>query len=157
MTVGRNAEITVRAPKRTPDKVILSFLHANADKITAAAEKARTRLNAVDEFTNGKSESQLKAEAAAILSEKVRHYSSLMGLYPAAVRINGARSRLGSCSSKGVIHFSFFLMRYPDSAIDYVVVHELAHLKYMDHGKEFYALIDKYLPDRKERQKLLKN
>jgi predicted metal-dependent hydrolase len=47
-------------------------------------------------------------------------------------------------------------MQYPTEAVDYVVVHELAHLRHMDHGKEFYALIEKYMPDYKARRKLLK-
>ena len=47
-------------------------------------------------------------------------------------------------------------MLYPDDAIDYVVVHELAHIKYKNHGKNFYELIEKYMPDFRERQKLLK-
>ena len=47
-------------------------------------------------------------------------------------------------------------MQYPESAIDYVVVHELAHIRYKNHGKEFYAFIETYLPDYKERVALLK-
>ena len=47
-------------------------------------------------------------------------------------------------------------MQYPPEAIDYVVVHELAHIIYKNHGKDFYKLIEKYLPDYKKREKLLK-
>ena len=67
------------------------------------------------------------------------YYSEQMGLYPTQVRITGARTRFGSCSSQGHICFSWRLMQYPPEAIDYVVVHELAHLRYMSHGAEFYA------------------
>ena len=74
------------------------------------------------------------------------YYSEWMGLYPTQVRITGARTRFGSCSSQGHICFSWRLMQYPPEAIDYVVVHELAHLRYMNHGAEFYALIARYLP-----------
>jgi predicted metal-dependent hydrolase len=48
-------------------------------------------------------------------------------------------------------------MEYPDAAIDYVIVHELAHIRHKNHGRDFYALVAKYLPDYKERIKLLKN
>ena len=77
-------------------------------------------------------------------------------LYPTQVRITGARTRFGSCSSQGHICFSWRLMQYPPEAIDYVVVHELAHLRYMNHGAEFYALIARYLPDWKARRALLR-
>ena len=83
------------------------------------------------------------------------YYSEQMGLYPTQVRITGARTRFGSCSSQGHICFSWRLMQYPPEAIDYVVVHELAHLRYMNHGAEFYALIARYLPDWKARRALL--
>lgn len=84
------------------------------------------------------------------------YYSERMGLYPTQVRITGARTRFGSCGSQGHICFSWRLMQYPPEAIDYVVVHELAHLRYMNHGAEFYALIARYLPDWKARRALLR-
>lgn len=79
-----------------------------------------------------------------------------MNLYPTALKITSAKTRFGSCSGKDSICFSYLLMRYPDEAIDYVVVHELAHIKHKNHSKAFYTLIEKYLPDYKEREKLLK-
>jgi predicted metal-dependent hydrolase len=48
-------------------------------------------------------------------------------------------------------------MLYPDKAIDYVVVHELAHIKHLNHSRDFYKLIEKYMPDYKERARLLKD
>jgi predicted metal-dependent hydrolase len=94
--------------------------------------------------------------AREYLPERVSFYSSLMGLQPAGITITGARTRFGSCSSKKRLSFSWRLMQYPDKAIDYVVVHELAHLRYMNHSKEFYELIEKFMPDYKQRRKLLK-
>ena len=72
------------------------------------------------------------------------------------IRITSARTRFGSCSGKNSLCFSWRLMEYPEEAIDYVVVHELAHLRYMNHGAEFYALIARYLPDWKTRRALLR-
>ena len=80
----------------------------------------------------------------------------LMGLRPAGITITGARTRFGSCSSKRRISFSFRLMQYPPEAIDYVVVHELAHLRHMNHSAQFYALIEQYMPDYKVRRAMLK-
>lgn len=79
-----------------------------------------------------------------------------MGLRPAGITITGARTRFGSCSSKRRISFSFRLMQYPPEAIDYVVVHELAHLRHMNHSAQFYALIEQYMPDYKVRRAMLK-
>ena len=79
-----------------------------------------------------------------------------MGVRPASIKITGARTRFGSCSSKGSICFSWRLMQYPDAAIDYVVVHELAHLRHMNHSAAFYAEIARVMPDFEARRNLLK-
>ena len=79
-----------------------------------------------------------------------------MNLKPSRITITGARTRFGSCSSKDNLSFSYLLMLYPEAAREYVVVHELAHLSEMNHSKRFYAIIEKYMPDYKERKKLLK-
>ena len=79
-----------------------------------------------------------------------------MGLEPTGVKITSAKKRFGSCSAKNSICYSWRLMLYSKEAIDYVVVHELAHIAHKNHGPQFYALIEKYLPDYKEREKLLR-
>ena len=78
-----------------------------------------------------------------------------MGAKYQRLTITGAKTRFGSCSSKGNISFSFRLMLYPEPAREYVVVHELAHLFEMNHSKQFYQIVEKYIPDYKERKKLL--
>jgi predicted metal-dependent hydrolase len=79
-----------------------------------------------------------------------------VGLKYGRITITGAKNRFGSCSSKGNIAFSYRLMLYPEAAIDYVVVHELAHLLEMNHSPAFYKIVESVMPDYKERRKLLK-
>jgi predicted metal-dependent hydrolase len=67
------------------------------------------------------------------------------------------KSRWGSCSGKGNLNFNCLLMRTPDEIIDYVVVHELCHLKEMNHSPRFWAEVEKIFPDYKERRKWLKD
>ncbi|MEG1614194.1 MAG: M48 family metallopeptidase, partial [Oscillospiraceae bacterium] len=76
---------------------------------------------------------------------------------PTAVKITSAEKRFGSCSGKNSLCFSYRLMQYPQDAIDYVIVHELAHIKHKNHSKNFYELIEQYMPDYKERNAILKN
>lgn len=97
----------------------------------------------------------LKTQAQAILPERVAHWSAIMGVHPTGLRITTARKRYGSCSSKGSLCFSCYLMCCPEEAVELVVVHELCHLREMNHGPGFYALLERYLPDWKERKKLL--
>ena len=79
-----------------------------------------------------------------------------MGLVPISVKISSAQKRFGSCSAQNALNFSYRLMMYPVDAIDYVVVHELAHIKHHNHSRDFYNLIKKYMPDYKEREKKLR-
>ena len=90
------------------------------------------------------------------LPGKVAKYSAIMGLYPTGLTVTGAEKRFGSCSAKNRICFSWRLMGYPDAGIDYVVVHELAHIRHKDHSKAFYACVEQVLPDWRERRKLLR-
>ena len=94
--------------------------------------------------------------AKDIIPEKVKYYANLTGLSPSGVKITGAKKRFGSCSGKNSLCFSYLLMRYPEEFIDYVVLHEIAHIKHHNHKREFYGLIKEYMPDYLERQKLIK-
>ena len=89
------------------------------------------------------------------LTERVTHYAELMKVSPAAVKINGARKRWGSCSAKKSLNFSWRLVMADDEVIDYVVVHELAHINEMNHSARFWAIVAGVLPDYGERQKKL--
>jgi len=93
--------------------------------------------------------------ARAALTEKVFAFAPIMGVSPAAVKINGAKTRWGSCSAKKSLNFSWRLMMASDPVIDYVVVHELAHLKEMNHSERFWAVVGQVLPDYRDRQKEL--
>jgi predicted metal-dependent hydrolase len=101
-------------------------------------------------------EKRLREAAARQLPELVEVFSGKMGARPAYVRITSPKKRLGSCNAKGGICFSFRLMAYPLEVIDYVVVHELAHLVHLNHSAEFYQVVARVMPDFRERMKMLK-
>jgi predicted metal-dependent hydrolase len=79
-----------------------------------------------------------------------------MGVAPTGVKITSARTRFGSCSGKNSLCFSLYLMEYPEDAIDAVVVHELAHIRHKDHSPAFYAEVERWMSDYRQRAKLLK-
>lgn len=97
-----------------------------------------------------------KERARRILPEKIAHYAAIMGVKPTGFRVTSAQKRFGSCSGKNSLCFSYRLMAYPEEAIDYVVVHELAHIRHHDHSRAFYATVASVLPDYKKRERLLK-
>ena len=128
---------------------------AHTQWIAEKQEKAKARLAAMPVLSEDEINA-LKEKALAVLTEKTEQYAQVMGLSPARVRINSAKTRFGSCSAKGAINYSYRLMLYPEAAWDYIVVHELCHLKHFDHSKAFWQMVEAYLPDYKERATLLK-
>lgn len=90
------------------------------------------------------------------LTEKTLYFARRMGVTPSAFKINGAKTRWGSCSAKKSINYSWRLIMADDAVIDYVVVHELAHLTELNHSARFWTIVKKTLPDYRERQKCLR-
>jgi len=90
------------------------------------------------------------------LTDRTHGFSKLLSVTPADVKINSAKSRWGSCSAKKSINYSWRLIMADDEVIDYVVVHELAHIIELNHSKRFWAIVESILPDYKERKKRLK-
>jgi predicted metal-dependent hydrolase len=85
-------------------------------------------------------EAFLKRRAAKTMSAEVAQFSSLIGLRASAVSVGDAATRWGSCSSRGAIRLSWRLILAPPEVRRYVVAHEVAHLKHLNHGSEFKAL-----------------
>ena len=154
--VTKNLEIVVRAPLFISKSTIEKFVCDHEKWAEKAVEKIRERQKNLPPELSVEQIKILKNNAKEKLPLKVKYYSEIMSLFPSAVKITSAKTRFGSCSGKNSLCFSYRLMQYPDAAIDYVVVHELAHIKYKNHGKQFYELVRKHMPDYKEREKLLK-
>ncbi len=152
--VSAALEVIVRVPERLPLREIERFLAEHADWIDRQKERLQVRATAYPEPTEGE-KAALRAHAKAYLPKRVAHFAAIMGIQPAAIRITSAKTRFGSCSGKNCLSFSLRLMRYPPEAIDYVVVHELAHITHKNHGKAFYQAVERILPDYRARRALL--
>ena len=97
-----------------------------------------------------------KNEALLTLPSRINHYSKKLGLTPNEIRYKKMRRRWGSCSSSGIVTFNTMMMKLSYEHIDYIIVHELAHLKHMNHSKEFHGLVRTILTDEKKLRSELK-
>jgi len=97
-----------------------------------------------------------KRQAKLNISKRVSWYSTLYKLRPNKIKITSASGRWGSCTTQGNLNFTWKLILLPLKILDYVVVHELAHLKQPNHSKIFWVEVEKMLPDYRERRKWLK-
>ena len=156
LEITRDCRVLVRAPLRLSQAKIDAFVESHAAWIQTHLEQQRQRMASAPPPPTPADIAALKAKARAVLPEKVAYWSKKMGVRPTGLKITTARKRYGSCSGKNSLCFSCFLMDCPEEAIDLVVVHELCHIREKNHGPRFYALLGQYLPDYKERKKLLK-
>ena len=153
--VGPDGTVTVRAPLRVSDRALAALTEQRRDWIEKTVEKQKRRAAENPPPTAAEIEA-LRRRAKAELPPKVEKYAAVMGVAPTGVRITSAKTRFGSCSGKNSLSFSCLLLRYPEAAVDYVVVHELAHIRHHDHSAAFWAEVEKYLPDYRARRALLR-
>lgn len=97
-----------------------------------------------------------KSKGQEKISNRVKFYSDRMGVDPAGVRVLELKNRWASCTPEGRLNFHWKCMMALPTIIDYIVVHELAHLQYLNHTKAFWNQVDKVLPDYRERKQWLK-
>ncbi len=154
LEITAECEIIVRAPLGMSDKAIDQFVGKYSGWIGKKLLTAKKRSDINRSISER--ENELRAAAKKAIPPLVGKYAQIMGLAPASVKITSAEKRFGSCSGKNGLCFSWRLMAYPPAAVEYVVVHELAHIRHHNHSKAFYRLIEKYMPDYKERENLLK-
>lgn len=155
--VRKDGTVIARAPKRCSEKTISSFVQKNGLWIERTLKKFEERNKNTIQYKIEETDIQLyKKKAKEYLPERVKYWSEITELSPVYVHITSAQKRFGSCNGKNGICFSYRLMAYPQKAVDYVIIHELAHIKHKNHSREFYSLIEKYMPDYREAEKILK-
>lgn len=154
LSVDDNLNAVVRAPYGVSNEKINDFVESNREWLMKATERKKAQLERTD--LSDDEIQDLIHLAKDVIPKRVEYYSQIMNLCPTGIKITKAKKRFGSCNGKNSLCFSCFLMKYPMEAVDYVVVHELAHIKHHNHSKDFYNLINQYMPDYKQREKLLK-
>ena len=97
-----------------------------------------------------------KARALEVISERVKQYSAQYNFTPKQIKISSAKTRWGSCSSNGTLNFTWRLVMAPLDVIDYVVVHELAHLRVKNHSSKFWDVVESIYPEYKKQRKWLR-
>lgn len=151
----KGGALIVRAPRNAKRRDIEKIIKEHSAWIEKHLAVSK-RKEALYQSLGDEDIKRLKKLAKAILPEKTRYFAGIMGVDYGRITITSAKGRFGSCSSAGNIAYSYRLMLYPEEAIDYVVVHELAHRREMNHSPAFYKIVASVFPDYKYRKALLK-
>jgi predicted metal-dependent hydrolase len=88
-----------------------------------------------------------KARARTVAYERVRHYSRVYGVPVRKIFIKNLKTRWGSCSKNGNLNFHYKIALLPPKLADYLVVHEVCHLREFNHSKKFWSLVEQEMPD----------
>lgn len=91
------------------------------------------------------------------LPPRIEHFQQVLDVQPRGIKVRHYKSRWGSCNRRGELQFNWLLMMAPEVVIDYVVVHELAHLRHFNHSQAFWQLVASAMPDYARQRQWLKN
>ena len=151
--------IIVRAPNRTTKREADEFVSKHEDWINRQLDKISRRKAAAQSVEKLSPEElrELGRKAAEYIPGRVKYYAGLLGESYGRITIRCQRTRWGSCSTKRNLNFNCLLMLTEPDIIDSVVVHEVCHLREMNHSKRFYELVLSLFPKYRECDKWLKD
>lgn len=144
----KDGEIIVKAPRRVSKKEIDKIVKSKEEWINKTLEKTKIKIEKEKLYTD--------EEFNTIVEETANELIRETGLVPNKVRIRDIKYAWGSCSANKNVTISYKLIYYSKDAIKYVILHELCHIKYMNHSKDFWNLVANYMPNYKEIKKEFK-
>ena len=147
-------EVTVRAPRAMRDDEIAAFVARHADWI-------RKKLATFSSKPSGSAITEegmrlLVKRAHEIIPPRVQYYAAIIGVEYNRIAIRHQKTKWGSCSGKKNLNFNCLLLLTPTEVMDSVIVHELCHLKHMNHSKAFYQEVLRVCPNYKQYDRWLK-
>ena len=151
--------VLARIPTRVSDRELKAFVENHRSWILEKTEVMAEREEKRKSTPAPPPELLSKTDRMKIqlkIGKRVRHYCEAMGVTVGYVTVKNQKTRWGSCSAKGNVNFNYQLAFLPDELLDYVVIHELAHRRHMNHSRAFWAEVEKYCPDYRERRAALK-
>ena len=151
--------VLARIPTRVSDRELKAFVENHRSWILEKTEVMAEREEKRKSTPAPPPELLSKTDRMKIqlkIGKRVRHYCEAMGVTVGYVTVKDQKTRWGSCSAKGNVNFNYQLAFLPDELLDYVVIHELAHRRHMNHSRAFWAEVEKYCPDYLERREQLK-
>jgi predicted metal-dependent hydrolase len=150
MSIGKSHTLLVR---QTPER---SIRRVGQQLIVGLPDGETLRDDDIVTDVRAHMRTILRKEAKAHLPHRLKHLAQTNGFEFESVRFTHASSRWGSCNHKKAISLNIALMNLPFELIDYVLVHELAHTKHLDHSPRFWSVVESVDPDFKRHRKALK-
>jgi predicted metal-dependent hydrolase len=157
LSINHRAELVVTVPFLVPKFFVTRFIREKADWILRSLSLMNEKRKLVEQSEEiYGSYWKNKAKAALFIRERVKYFAHKHNFSYEKIIIKNQKSRWGSCSAKNNLNFNYRLLFIEPELADYVVVHELCHLREMNHSRKFWNQVESILPDWKERRRELK-
>jgi len=156
ISIKQDGQVKVSIPTWMPFSLAEGFVMEKKDWIGDNLAKMRAKTSDSRMVLGDADYGKHKESARAFIKERLNYYAPMYGYTVGTVAIRNQQTRWGSCSSKGNLNFNYKLFLLPLELADYVIVHELCHLREMNHSKRFWDLVSESLPDYRERRRNLK-
>lgn len=148
--IVEDGSVLVRAPYGIPKVRIDQFLQQKQKWITKKSAEMKERRKNIRTLVFTEEQRKMYArKAGETIAKRAAYFAGKMGVSYGNITIREQKTRWGSCSSKGNLNFNWKLILMPGEVLDYVVVHELAHRKEMNHSRRFYQAVETVMPDYK--------
>ena len=153
ITVYPDGRVVVTKPQRTSSKNIEEFVRKYETWITERRAKLLKRAPLIAlprPRKNSKAYKEARAAARELVTRRLEHFNREYGYTYGTISIRDQKTRWGSCSAKGNLSFNYRIVFLPSELADYLVVHELCHLKEHNHSKRYWELVERAVPDYKK-------
>ncbi len=157
ITVHHTGDVIVTLPLLMPAFTAHRFVEKKSEWIQKMQQKLKERFENKTVIKQTRKDYLVhKKLALEFITSCLEHYNKIYNFSYKRIAIRNQKSRWGSCSSKGNLNFNYALVHLPQELADYIVVHELCHLKEMNHSKAFWNLVGVAIPDYKAKRATLK-
>ncbi len=164
ITIKSSGECVVTIPKRMPMVLVNRFVAEKAEWIREKQEEMKKRgvggwgsgVVGAEDLPPMRKYAEVKEEALRFAEERVAVLNKIYGFSYKTISVKNQKTRWGSCSRRGNLNFNYRIVDLPAHLADYIVVHELCHLKEFNHGQKFWALVAQVFPNHRELRKELR-
>jgi len=153
ISVSPDLSVVVTKPRNISNLYVQKVVETKADWILEQIEKLKQRPKKILSHFSVKDYKIHKQDASDIALERCLYFNQFYNFKIKSIKIRNQKTRWGSCSSSGELSFNYKILFLPADLRDYIIVHELAHLKEMNHGAKFWNLVSLQIPDYKRRMR----
>jgi predicted metal-dependent hydrolase len=147
VTVYCDSSVVVTIPERSTEAYGDFFIRQNINWILSKLEYAKRYKVLIPSREEAQNYKLYKESALMLVEDRVKILNTLYGFTFGTVSVKNHKTKWGSCSTKGNLNFNYKIVFLPDRMVDYIIVHELCHLKEFNHSQSFWDLVSKTIPD----------